>query len=233
MEEKKRIAVALSREKAGHTILGLLAAGSIWGFSEVVLGAVLKASGLPLRSAILTGVGLGIMGVAVSGLTASPALLGVVLVAVLCKQLVVPIQHVPFMCAANSSLAVLLEGSALTAVAATIRNNLDRRLVIRVGTGAFAALLAAGAFYFAGMRLAPCPYLRSFARRGGMGAFTLAEGLPWAVFSGVLFPVGYRLGESLRAFDTGRRQTRLYDGVSGALTVVCIAASALAFALGY
>jgi len=42
----------------------VLVLGSLWGFTEVVLSGAISAAGLPYRSAILTGIGMGLMAVA-------------------------------------------------------------------------------------------------------------------------------------------------------------------------
>lgn len=208
--------------------------GSLWGLSEVVLGGAMAVAKFPYRAAILTGIGMGIMGIAIGAFRRPVMLGGVALVAILCKQLVVPILHVSVMCKANSCLAVMLEGLALAGVVFLAGRRLDRGHLARVVSGASAALLAAAAFYFAGMRLAPCQYLLSFNRPGGLLAFLAAEGLPWAVFSSLLFPAGYWLGAQLRdaVLAPEARKPSLYYIASAALVAVSWIASAIAIAAG-
>jgi len=208
--------------------------GSLWGLSEVVVGGAIRAAGLPYRAGILTGIGMGLMAIAVSVFKKPPMLAGIALVAVLCKQLVVPILHVSVMCKANSCLAVMLEGLALAGMVSLAGRRLDRSYLAQIASGASAALLASAAFYFIGMRVAPCRYLLSFNRPGGFVAFLTVEGLVWAVFSAVLFPVGHwagtRLGDTV--FALSARKPSLYYITSVALVVCCWAVSAFAIAAG-
>jgi hypothetical protein len=211
-----------------------LVLGSLWGFSEVVLGGGLAASGLPYQVGILIGVGMLIMGIAISAFRKPLMLAGIAFVAVLCKQLVVPILHVSIMCKANSCLAVMLQGGALVGVVSLAGHKLDKGYPAKIASGASAALVAAAAFYVLGMRVAPCQYLLSFSRAGGFTAFLTAEALMWAVFSGLLFPVGYsmgtRLGDTVPALRT--RKPLFYYTISAALVVCFWATSAIAIAAG-
>jgi len=159
-------------------------------------------------------------------------LVGVALMAILCKQLVVPILHVSVMCKANSCLAVILEGLALAGVVSLVGRKLGRSHLAQIASGVSAALMAAAAFYFIGMRVSPCRYLLSFNRPGGFVAFLTVEGLVWAAFSGILFPVGYWMGVRLRdtVLSLGTRKPLLYYTTSMALVVCCWVASAFAIA---
>lgn len=223
-----------SQTSWARLLVTVLVIGSLWGFSEVVVGSAIRAAGLPFRAGILTGIGMGLMAVAL-GASRRPALLpGIAMVTALCHQLAVPILHVSFMCRANSALAVLLEGAALTGVAFLAGRRLAKGIPIQAASGATAALLAAGAFYFVGLRVAPCQYLLSFARSGGLLAFMLAEGLVWAAFSAALVPVGYWAGARLdRAVQTASlKKPARYYLTSAAIIVFCWAASAAVIAAG-
>lgn len=215
--------------------VAVLALGSLWGFSEVVVNGFIQRAGLPFRAAILTGIGFGLMAVAVALLRKAWPLAGVAVVAILVKQLVVPILHVSVLCKANSCLAVLLEGLALAGAVSVAGSALHQRFLIRPVTAAAGALVAAGAFHYLGIRLAPCRYLLSFNRPGGLLAFLVAEGVPWAIASAVLFPLGYRLGEWLEAhvLPLRLRQPVAYYAAHAGLIVACWAASAAAIAAGF
>lgn len=224
----------LQRTRLADVLVAIAVLGSLWGLAEVVLGGAIRAAGLPYRAAILTGIGLGMMGIAV-GIFRKPSMLaGIALVAVLCKQLVVPILHVSVLCKVNSCLAVMLEGFALAGVVSLAGRRLNRGYLARIASGASAAMLAAAAFYLAGMRVAPCRYLLSFNRPGGFAAFLAVEGLAWAVSSAILFPAGYWMGTRLRdavpALRT--RKPSFYYTASAALTLGCWAASAFGIAAG-
>lgn len=215
-------------------LVTVLVLGSLWGFAEVVLGGAMKLAGVPYRSGILTGLGVGLMALGLAVLSRPALLPGMALVAACCKQLVVPILQVSFMCKANSCLAVLLDGVALFGVVALVGRWLDKSLPVRVMSGASAALLAAVGFYFLGMRLAPCNYLLSFNRPGGLAAFLGAEGLVWMIFSAVFFPLGYAAGKRASDVISAWRVSRpsLYYIIAIAIIAFSWLASALAIAAG-
>lgn len=228
----------MSNTKRMQTIdilVAVLALGSLWGFSEVVVNGFIQRVGLPFRAALLTGIGFGLMAVAVALLRKAWPLAGVAVVAILVKQLVVPILHVSVLCKANSCLAVLLEGLALAGAVSMAGRALQQRPFARPVAAAVGALVAAGAFHYLGIRLAPCQYLLSFNRPGGFLAFLAAEGVPWAVASAVLFPLGYRVGEWLEAnvVPLRLRQRLAYYAAQAGLIVACWAASAAAIAVGF
>jgi hypothetical protein len=221
------------RKPLADILIAVVVLGSLWGFTEVVLDSAIRTAGLPFRAGILTGIGIGLLAIAVGAFRRPAMLVLIPPIAILCKQLVVPIVNVSVMCKANSCLAVMLEGLTVTSVVYLIGRRLDRDRVIQAASGASGALLAAGAFYFAGMRLAPCQYLLSFSSPVGFVRFMLVEGLVWAAFSAVLFPVGYRVGARLR--DTTLAQGRkpwLYYAASATIVVGSWAASAVAIAAG-
>ena len=125
------------------------------------------------------------------------------------------------MCKANSCLAVFLHGAFLTGSVALMgkgRGNSVRLSLV----GFSAVLLSATAFYFAGMRLAPCAYLLSFNSPGGLLTFMTAEGIAWAVLAGITLPVGYRLGEALiNGISQFRLRPLFYYSISSAVIVCC------------
>lgn len=180
------------------TLIMVLVLGTVWGFSEVVFSGAIREWGVPYRAGILTGIGMGIMGIALGYGKRVLPLIGIALVAMGAKQLVVPVLQCSVLCKANSCAAVFLQSAALCGTAALAGRYLHGSLPARLAVPFAAALAAAGAFYFIGMRLSPCAYLLSFSHQGGLLSFFGAEGLPWAAFSGILFPGGYKLGEILR-----------------------------------
>ncbi len=215
-------------------LIGLLVLGSVWGFLEVVVGGAMKAGGVPYRGDTLTGLGMMLMGIAVAMYRKPLLLLAVAAVAVGVRQLSVPVLHLSTFCKANSCLAVLLGGAALAGAAAIAGGRLERGVRARVATGFGAGLAAGATFYFIGMRVAPCRYLLSFNRPGGFAAFMQAEGLIWAALCAVLFPVGYRLGQTMRdkVFDLRVTRPAFYYAASAALVVLCWGISAVAIARG-
>jgi hypothetical protein len=157
------------------------------------------------------------------------------IVAIAVKQLAVPVLNVAFPCNANSCLAVFIQGTALAAGVALAGRRLERGVLVRAVSAAAAALVAAGAFHYLGIRFAPCNYLLSFNRPGGLLAFYGAEGVPWAIASALLFPVGYTIGEWLRESAPAwrARSAWAYYATNAALVLGSWAASALAYAAGF
>ena len=223
----------MEKFRLGNLLVIIMLLGSVWGLFEVVLGGAMRAVGMPYASAILVGLGLGTMGVGLALVRRPAPLLGIPAVAVLCKQLVVPILGVSVLCKANSCLAVLLEGAALVGVAALAGKWLERGDLNRTAVGASAGLLGAGAFWLLGRHVAPCKYLLSFDSPAGLVRFLAVEGLLWAAFAGILFPTGFRVGEWVRE-HLPRWQARpaLYYAVSALLVALLWAGSALAIAAG-
>jgi hypothetical protein len=222
--------------RAVDTLISIVVLGSLWGLSEVVLGSILKTAGVAWRVALLTGLGLGIVGIGAAVLTrrSFATLAAVPVVAVACKQLVVPILGVSPMCKANSCLAVMLEGVAMAGAVSIAGRRLENSGLARVAAGGSAAAVASIAFFVGGMQLAPCNYLLSFNHPGGLLAFVAAEGLVWAAFSALLFPIGYLAGARVRSVlpQLRARRRMLYYGTSAALVAVSWVGSSLAIAAG-
>jgi hypothetical protein len=216
-------------------MIAILVLGSLWGLSEVVLNGAIRAAGLPFRAGILAGVGMFLMGVALGIFRKPLMLVGVGVIAVLCKQLVVPIMGTSVLCKANACIALLFQSSALLGVATLMGQRIQSGRIPRIMTGFSAALVASPVFYFIGMRVAPCNYLLSFNRPEGLMAFMVAEGLVWAAFSAALFPMGWRLGSRLEGTIPQVRAVKpvLYYGASLGVVLCAWVASGLAYAAGF
>jgi hypothetical protein len=209
--------------------VAVLVLGSVWGVAEVVLNDTIKSADLPFRAGILTGFGMLAMGVLLGYGRKPLAILGVPAIAVLVKQMVVPIAGASVLCKANSCIAVLFEASLLAGVAAVAMRGIEKRAIARAGAGAGAGLLAAVPFYFVGLAVAPCNYLLSFDRAGGFAAFMVQEGLVWAAFSAVLFPAGFALGARIREplFALESRRPAAYYGAAIGVAALCWITAAL------
>ncbi|MFH1313879.1 MAG: hypothetical protein ABIJ00_11735 [Candidatus Eisenbacteria bacterium] len=216
-------------------LIGLLVLGSIWGFLEVVVGGGMKAASIPYKGDILTGLGIGIMAVAVAAFRKPLMLIGIAAIAIAVRQTAIPILHLSTFCKANSCLAVMLGGTTLAGCVAIAGRRLQRGTLPRVVTGFSAGLLAASSFYFIGMRVAPCRYLLSFNRAGGFVSFMIAEGLIWAALGSLFFPAGYRLGERVRDGIAAFRIRRpvFYYTASVLVIACCWVVSSLAIAGGF
>lgn len=199
--------------------------GSLWGLGEALLGNVIRSAGLPVRAAVLTGLGMGLMG-AVFGVARKPALLPVTaLVTAATMQLAVPVLHCSFLCKANSGLAVVLHGVSLAGVMIFIGGG-GRKSALVFGIAGFtAAVLSSVAFYHIGMKLAPCDYLLSFAGEGGLARFMIKEGALWGLLSALMFPAGVAAGTRLAKAVTSWKSRRpgLVYCTSAASVVMCLA----------
>jgi len=216
-------------------LIGIAVLGSIWGFIEVVLGGALQSTAFPQKAALLTGLGMGLMGVALGAFRRSLMLVAIAVVAILCKELVVPILHVSFLCKANSVLAVGLDGVALGGVAGIVGRRISRGYTIQIVAAACAALLARSAFYFMGMKLAPCAHLLSFNKANGYAAFMAYNALGWVAFSALFFPLGHWLGVRLREpiYVLGTKKAPLYYAVSAVAVALLWVASGMAISGGF
>ena len=177
-------------------LLGILLFGFVWGLSEVALGSGLRAADFPYRAALLTGIGMGITGIALAIYRKPAMAIGIGLVAASIKLLAVPVAHIPVMGCANSSIAVALEAVALGVVAFGLMKAMEKNVYARIGAGGLGAFMGSGLFWLIGMHVAPCRYLLSFS--GDPGRWLVTEGLIWAAFSAILLPVGYLAGEKLQ-----------------------------------
>lgn len=218
----------LSKLPSPELILTTVALGATWGFSEVVLGNFLRTTSFQYSSALLTGIGMAVMAIAIASRKPLYTLLGIAFIAVIIKQLGVPLLGASVMCKANSCVAVGLEAGGLATFAIVLNQKLDRSIVSRVAAPAAGAILAALAFWTIGRHVAPCNYLLSFSNPG---SFLLKEGLPWAVFSGVLFPVGWQIGKWLRNSGISVRSPACSISLAS-ISVAGISASAISILSG-
>lgn len=214
-------------------VFAILIFGSLWGLVEIALGGALRLVSFPYRAGVLTGVGMGMITGMALAIYRKPAMaFGIGIVAALTKLMVVPIQRVPLTCPANSCIAVVLEAIALGAVAFALIKAMDGNPYSQIITGASAAFAGSMLFWVAGMHVAPCRYLLSFA--GTPGAWMIKEGLVWAAFSGILFPMGYLTGVKLRpgvAYILTERPNLACAG-SIAVLVICLTLSAVSLGAG-
>ena len=215
-----------------HFFLGILLFGSIWGFSEVVLGSGLRIMNFPFRAGLLVGIGMATIGAALALYKRPFMFVGMGVITALCKLLSVPLLHISLLCKANSSIAVLLEAAAASVIISILMKKTDKSLGARIGAGALAGIIGSAGFYFIGMRVAPCPYLLSF--KTNLVGFMIREGLSWTVFSAVLLPVGYYVGVRIRSSNLlAKKPAFIYTG-SVAISLICWGLSVLSIiVLGY
>ena len=191
-----------SGNKYADALVTILLLGSLWGFlSEIILKSAVFSQGFPFYGGMagyITAIGIGMMGIVFGNFRKPSLLMGVPLVAILGKLCVLSIFNIPTVARVNSTLAVLLGGIALTVIVTLTGSNLHRSNLLRLLSGMSSGLFAAIAFFFIGMRIMPCPYLLSFSKNGGFGAFMSSDGMVWTVLSGILFYTGCWLGTRVK-----------------------------------
>ena len=213
-------------------LLAIIVLGSICGLIEVVLGIFLKQVDFVWNAGLLTGLGLGMIAIGYAIFKKPFMAIGIALVAVLCKQLVVPVLGETVMCKMNSCVAVILEYGAFAVIAGITMKRMQAKTKWRWLSGGMAALGGSLAFYFAGMHIAPCNYLLSFNSFAGFFSFLYKESLSWTIFSAVFVPLGWYVGEKLKAKITALstdKPVRLYAIASG-MALICWVLSAIAIA---
>jgi hypothetical protein len=215
-------------------LFAVVALGSVCGLLEVIVGGFLHQIRFAYRVALLTGLGFGVIGFGLAIFRKPFMAIWIGLVAVLCKQMVVVILHVSVMCKLNSCLAVLFEYGALSGIAVMAMSRIKGNTGIGMLTGGSAALIGSVAFYFVGMRVAPCNYLLSFNHPGGFVAFLLNEGLIWAAFSAILFPLGWLTGEKFikKTYVLLAGKPQLFYIGTALTTIFCWAICAIAISRG-
>lgn len=165
--------------------------GSVWTFSEVVVGAVVRSTVLPLRGTVLTGIGVFLV-LAAFGYTRRVRTVATAVLIVVIGRPALALVISAEVSITNGSLAVLILGSCILAAVSITRALPSNR--VRTGLVAASAVLVSGTvFYATGTHFDPCPYLLQFTAV----TFFLRETLPWALLSAVVTPAGYRAGRSL------------------------------------
>ncbi len=174
----------------------ILIGGSVWGLSEVALSEIIVRNGLPLRASILTGIAFLIMGVLSGLFRKAHYMLFLVIPAILIVQMGVVLCGNSVLCRTNTCVALVSHAGMLSAgfyLTGMGRGKTSLKKTVFLGSAA--ALSSAVAFYFVGMKCAPCPYLLSFNSAAGFISYLYAEALPWMIFSGAGFSIGYFLGD--------------------------------------
>lgn len=210
-----------AHRKMRDILLWILILGSLWGLSEAIGGSAMRAEMLSVKATVLTGIGFGIMGIALGSVKKPWLLIAIAIIAAASTQIAVPLLGCSILCRANSSLALMLHATCLYGAFALFNGKSGNAAILSL-TGFSAAMLSSGIFFFAGMRLAPCAYLLSFNHSGGMLSFLAAEGIAWALFAGIALPIGYRLGAPLQnGIVQLRSRPALYYGASSAIIIFC------------
>jgi hypothetical protein len=216
-----------------NILLATIVLGSICGLIEVATKNILNYNGIHL-SGLIIGLDFIVIGIALAILRSPLMIIGMGLIACLCKQLVVPLLGLSFMCKANSCLAIMLEFATFASLAAFTLNKMKTSATARALTAGAGIFVSSILFYTIGMCVVPCPYLLSFNIPGGFISFILKEGVVWSIFAAMLFPMGWKIGESLSAkvFELSLQRPRLYYAGATLVTIFCLLGCALAIYSG-
>jgi hypothetical protein len=203
-----------------HLLFAGIAAGSLWGFAEVVLGAGIRSLALPLRGTALTTIGVVVL-FALFALGRRVWPVAVALVTVLVIKVVCAIYLGGLDSVINSSLAVMLEGLLILLAIFLLKNIIYNDHVFQSALAGIGMLVAGTLFYFIGSHLAPCKYLSSMSA----GQFFVHETLFWSAVSAVGAPLGYFVGRHIRE-NTVAPERRVIPAMI--TSAICWAACALA-----
>jgi len=215
-------------------IIGILIFGSIWGFFEATLGGFLNMIIFPNKGAIMGGIGMAIMGIALA-IYRKPAMLpGIGIVAASFKLLNVWLLFVPISAVyiINPATAIFLESLAFSAVMVFVINRMEKNVYVGVWAAILAGLISVSIYGYFNVYVMDAPL---FERMGvsSVPEFIASHGVIQAVFFGVLAPLGYVIGKKLTNLHFPVLARRpLYYATSAAIICFCWGISALAVATG-
>jgi len=223
-----------SKQHSGiDIIIGILVFGSIWGLLEATLGGFLNMIIFPNKGAIMAGIGVAIMGMALAVYRKPSMTFGIGIVAASFKLLnvwiFVPVSYVHII---NPAMAIVTESLAFSLVVAFLMNRIAKNNLVGVGAGALAGIVTATAYVYFALYVMHAPLLERMGV-SGPAQFIAANGLVQAAFFGIFLPAGYRIGEKLATRTSLVSITRpLYYATSAAVVCLCWGVSAIAIVAG-
>ncbi len=216
-----------------HLIIGILVFGSIWGFFEATLGGFLHMIIFPNKGAIMAGIGVVIMSLALAIYRKPGMLPGIGIIAASFKLLDVwlfalPVASIHII---NPAMAIIFESLAFSLVTALLMNRIAKSTSVGIGAGVLAGLVSTTAWVYFAIYVMNAPaYARVVFTAGG---FIANQGIVQAAFFGILLPVGYLVGEKLAARTSPVLAHRpLYYATSAAIVCLCWGISAIATMAG-
>jgi len=222
------------RQGVVHLIIGILVFGSIWGFFEATLGGFFNMIIFPNKGAIMSGIGVAIMGTALAIYRKPSILPGIGVIAASFKLLNVWILFVPISAVhiINPAMAIILESLAFSLVAVFAMNKIAKNALNGIGAGALAGLTSATAYVYFAVYVMNAPL---FERMGvsSIGGFIANQGVVQSAFFAILLPLGYLLGEKLVAKSFSVSFSRpLYYAASAAIICLCWVISTISIMAG-
>jgi len=222
------------RQALIKVIIGILVFGSIWGFFEATLGGFLNLIIFPNKGAIMGGIGMAIMGVALA-IYRKPAMLpGIGIVAASFKLLNVGLLFVPISAIyiINPAMAIIMESMAFTLVMVFLMDRMEKNVYVGVWAAFLAGLISVTAYGYFNVNIMHSPL---FERMGvsSVPEFIASHGVIQAVFFGVLAPLGYMIGKRLSTANFPALARRpVYYASSAAVICFCWGISAVAIIAG-
>jgi hypothetical protein len=222
------------RQSILYVVLGILVFGSIWGLLEATLGGFLNLIIFPNKGAIMAGIGVAIMAMALA-IYRKPAMLPFIgIVAASFKWfnawlLFVPLNAIQVV---NPAMAIVFESLAFGLVAVFLMKRMEKNPLFSVGAGALAGFLAAVAWVYFAIYVMNAPaYARVVFTAGG---FISNQAIIQAVFLGIFAPLGYLAGTKLVAkpFPQLTKKMPVYYASALATVALCWGLSAVAFVSG-
>ena len=217
------------RQSLVYLIIGILVFGSIWGVLEATLGGFLHLIIFPNKGAIMAGIGVAIMSLALAIYRKPSMLPGIGIVAASFKLLDVWLFFLPITSIhiINPAMAIIFESLAFSLVAVFVMKRIAKNAFIGVGAGVLAGLISAIAWVYFAIYVMNAPaYARVVFTAGG---YIANQGVAQAVFSGVFVPLGYLIGAKLAVKTSPALINRaFYYATSAAIICFCWGISAIA-----
>ena len=217
------------RQSLVYLIIGILVFGSIWGVLEATLGGFLHLIIFPNKGAIMAGIGVAIMSLALAIYRKPSMLPGIGIVAASFKLLDVWLFFLPITSIhiINPAMAIIFESLAFSLVAVFVMKRIAKNAFIGVGAGVLAGLISAAAWVYFAIYVMNAPaYARVVFTAGG---YIANQGVAQAVFSGVFVPLGYLIGAKLAVKTSPALINRaFYYATSAAIICLCWGISAIA-----
>jgi len=217
------------RQSLVYLIIGILVFGSIWGVLEATLGGFLHLIIFPNKGAIMAGIGVAIMSLALAIYRKPSMLPGIGIVAASFKLLDVWLFFLPITSIhiINPAMAIIFESLAFSLVAVFVMKRIAKNAFIGVGAGVLAGLISAAAWVYFAIYVMNAPaYARVVFTAGG---YIANQGVAQAVFSGVFVPLGYLIGAKLAVKTSPALINRaFYYATSAAIICFCWGISAIA-----
>jgi len=217
------------QQRLVHLIIGILVFGSIWGFFEATLGGFLHMIIFPNKGAIMGGIGVSLMAVALAIYKKPSMLPGIGIIAASFKLLDVWLFALPATSIhiINPAMAIIFESLAFGLVAAFVMKKIVKNASIGVGVGVLTGLVSTTAWVYFAIYVMNAPaYARVVFTAGG---FITNQGVVQAAFFGIFVPLGYLVGEKLAVRTSPVLAHRpLYYATSAAVFCLCWGISAIA-----